>query len=216
MTANPTVLSNSLGEMRMRFHRWIGIWVVIAVQTSLDAQDGVDPAGSTASEQPAQSLAAGDDKPPPVPSAKALDSTSRDQLSGRLGPGAAAGGPLAQPKHWSYRPATLPGVQVVWSRFIQFDAPQGRTVNAKVFMQELHPVAPVRAGSDAAPAAGDGKNADRPVRIACIGYEIEVDEAYAPDFRVPVRYVQQQAPGRYLVSFGALECFVQTTDPAGR
>ncbi len=117
------------------------------------------------------------------------------------------GGAAASSKsriHWSERPEFTPGTEVALVRFIRFTTPEGRRVPAKMFLLEIHPER-VRKPDAGRPVI--------PQRMACLGFEIDDEPSFKPDFEVPDRYVKLMPNGLYKVSLGAVECFVRTEPP---
>ncbi|MGE4003735.1 MAG: hypothetical protein AB7I48_26400 [Planctomycetaceae bacterium] len=120
---------------------------------------------------------------------------------------------MEQPEHWSALPNLVQGNELIYSRFLRFETPDGRTINARMFLVEFH-ARNLQFDKDL-PAEEVVKRQAIPSRIACIGHEITADDHYAPDFDVPVGFVKPAGPCAFMVDLGAVQCFVRvsTTQP---
>ena len=116
---------------------------------------------------------------------------------------------LQKPLHWSALPDLAVGVELVLTRYLRFQTPDGRTINARIFLTAFHPQR-VKFAEDL-PADVLEKRRSVPSRMACIGHEIAADDGYEPDFDVPVDYVKPVGRCAYTVDLGAIECFIRTT-----
>ncbi len=116
---------------------------------------------------------------------------------------------LEQPEHWSALPQFVEGNELICSRYLRFETPDGRTIHARMFLIEFH--ARNLTFDENLPVEDIVKRQAIPSRMACIGHEITVDEGYAPDFDVPVNFVKPHGPCAYMVDLGAVPCFIRTT-----
>ena len=108
------------------------------------------------------------------------------------------------------RPDLFEGVELVCSRFLRFETPDGRTINARMFLTEFHPKRVQFAGD--LPEDVLEKRRAIPSRMACIGHEITVDDSYEPDFDVPAKFVKPSGLCAYMVDLGSVQCFIRTTE----
>jgi hypothetical protein len=123
-------------------------------------------------------------------------------------------GCLDAPKHWSHRPKFGPGVEVALIRYVRFQTPDERSINAKIFLVEIHPD---RAPADASvPPELAERRRSIPARVACHGFEIATDDRFTPDFIVSKRYVTQRSECQYEVNLGSLICNIETTTMAAK
>ncbi|MCA9109604.1 MAG: hypothetical protein KDA52_06635 [Planctomycetaceae bacterium] len=143
-----------------------------------------------------------------------LNPLSGDDAGAPLKPAPTAGAPmcLEEPEHWSAQPNLVQGNELICSRFLRFQTPDGRSINARMFLIEFH--ARNLKFLDDQPVEEIIKRQAIPSRIACIGHEISVDEDYAPDFDVPTEFVKALGECAYNVDLGSLKCFVRTTAPS--
>ena len=115
---------------------------------------------------------------------------------------------LKKTLHWSERPPFGPGVFVILTRLIEFETAEGKTYQAKAFLVEILPQQ-AQWPADVPPEV-QAKRRTAPARMLCLGFQIEADEHFQPDYVVPKQYVtKRREPCMYRVSLGTVDCDVR-------